>query len=363
VSLRAAQHDAAPQPETLVRAELCSPPPTGTAGIAIVQLSGPARGLDLVLGAMGAPELALGECRLWRWIGVDEVVLARIATKRALVFPHAGQAVLMRVWAALAEAGVQRRPAQPARDIESRVQAALARAASPLAIDLLLEQPARWARLGVTTIDEAAERVYPGEMPALDARRLRRLLEPPTVVITGPPNIGKSSLLNALAGRRVSIVADEPGTTRDHVGVELELAGLVVRAIDAPGVDGEVDFESAGREDTTGGILREAQRLSARVAQSADLVLVCASGRARGGMVGDVDEPAKPPIGGPPTIGVGLRCDVGPAPEWVDLQTSVRTRQGLEALTLATRQALVPDALLADGRAWRFWLDEASASA
>ncbi len=56
--------------------------------------------------------------------------------------------------------------------------------------------------------------------PASEARDrvLRRLIDPPLVVAIGPPNIGKSSLLNALAGRSVALVADEAGTTRDHVG-------------------------------------------------------------------------------------------------------------------------------------------------
>lgn len=45
----------------------------------------------------------------------------------------------------------------------------------------------------------------------------------PQVAIVGRPNVGKSSLLNMLAGRRVSIVDDQPGVTRDRVGIQLEL--------------------------------------------------------------------------------------------------------------------------------------------
>ena len=45
------------------------------------------------------------------------------------------------------------------------------------------------------------------------------------VVIAGPPNVGKSSLINRLAGREAAIVTDIPGTTRDPIDVALELNG------------------------------------------------------------------------------------------------------------------------------------------
>src|SRR3954470_11992943 len=45
----------------------------------------------------------------------------------------------------------------------------------------------------------------------------------PVLSIVGRPNVGKSSLLNALVGKRVSIVQDEPGVTRDRVSIPLQL--------------------------------------------------------------------------------------------------------------------------------------------
>lgn len=69
------------------------------------------------------------------------------------------------------------------------------------------------------------------------------------VVIVGPPNAGKSSLLNALAGRDVAIVTDEPGTTRDLLEVALDLGGLKVVLTDTAGLrDGGGRVEQIGIE-------------------------------------------------------------------------------------------------------------------
>src|SRR5690606_29621187 len=127
------------------------------------------------------------------------------------------------------------------------------------------------------------------------SRLLNRLVTPPTVVALGPPNIGKSTLLNALAKRGVAIVADQPGTTRDHVGVRLDLGGLVVTYIDTPGID------AAGAGDA---IQREAQELALSAAASADLVLLCAD--ATSGFLA-------PPTGSGEALRVGLRADLGTA--------------------------------------------------
>ena len=57
-----------------------------------------------------------------------------------------------------------------------------------------------------------------------------------SVALVGPPNVGKSSLLNALANRPAAIVSNIPGTTRDIVEVSLNVAGYVVRVTDTAGV-------------------------------------------------------------------------------------------------------------------------------
>jgi len=70
------------------------------------------------------------------------------------------------------------------------------------------------------------------------------------VVITGPPNVGKSSLLNRLSGSNRAIVSDQPGTTRDLLDVELVLSGVPVRFIDTAGIragGGAVEREGVAR--------------------------------------------------------------------------------------------------------------------
>ena len=81
-------------------------------------------------------------------------------------------------------------------------------------------------------------------------RRGERLRDGFRVVIAGPPNAGKSSLLNALARRDVAIVSEEAGTTRDVIEVHLDLGGLPVIVTDTAGIraaQGAVEAEGIRR--------------------------------------------------------------------------------------------------------------------
>ncbi|MBP3955088.1 50S ribosome-binding GTPase [Gemmata sp. G18] len=74
----------------------------------------------------------------------------------------------------------------------------------------------------------------------------RHLTEPWKVVIAGPPNVGKSSLINALAGYQRSVVSEVAGTTRDVVSVRVALEGWPVELIDTAGLRDATGLEAEG---------------------------------------------------------------------------------------------------------------------
>lgn len=147
-----------------------------------------------------------------------------------------------------------------------------------------------------------------------------RVREGVTVVLTGPPNAGKSTLLNALARRAVAIVSPRAGTTRDPIEVQLDLEGLLVTCVDTAGLrdtDDPVELE---------GVARARDR-----ARSADLVLWLSDARsplAPDPALGD---------GRTPVWRVATHADLGPAADPADFAVAAPTGQGLPDLVAALR--------------------------
>lgn len=83
-------------------------------------------------------------------------------------------------------------------------------------------------------------------------------------VIAGPPNTGKSTLLNCLCGRQKAIVTGIKGTTRDYVSAECRIGKLCVELFDTAGLD----------DLLTATIEKESQRRTTKILETADLVLL-----------------------------------------------------------------------------------------
>jgi tRNA modification GTPase len=95
----------------------------------------------------------------------------------------------------------------------------------------------------------------------------RRFRDGATVVIAGVANVGKSRLLNRLAGEERAIVTEIPGTTRDYLHADIPVGGVPVTLID-----------TAGLRETTDPVEREGVRRSREIVATADLVLFVLDG-------------------------------------------------------------------------------------
>jgi len=127
------------------------------------------------------------------------------------------------------------------------------------------------------------------------SRIAKRIIEGVRIVIAGPPNSGKSTLLNCLAGQAQVIVSDTAGTTRDWVSVTCLIDPLRVEFVDTAGLDDGL----ACRDD----IERAAQGITNKLLDSCDLVLY----------VQDILADSQPPaisVGRAPIVSVYNKSDL-----------------------------------------------------
>jgi tRNA modification GTPase len=138
-----------------------------------------------------------------------------------------------------------------------------------------------------------------------------RLREGLTVVLAGPPNAGKSTLLNALAQRDVAIVSPIAGTTRDTIEVHCDLGGLPV-----------VITDTAGLRDTHDLIEQEGVSRARAKAQDADVVLW---------LVPPEGAETEPPQARR-LLSVATKADLGHVQHDCDLVVSAATGEGISEL-------------------------------
>jgi tRNA modification GTPase len=143
-----------------------------------------------------------------------------------------------------------------------------------------------------------------------DGRRGEILRDGLHVAVIGPPNAGKSSLVNALAQRDVAIVSDIPGTTRDVLEVRLNLKGYPV-----------ILSDTAGLREALDPIEEEGVRRARARATEADLRLLVLDGSVAGGsggLWGDIE--------------VRSKADLNPDRRAAGLWISTKTGEGLNQL-------------------------------
>jgi tRNA modification GTPase len=150
--------------------------------------------------------------------------------------------------------------------------------------------------------------------------------ELPMVVFAGPPNIGKSSLVNALVGREAALVADERGTTRDWIEARLHNdTGPRCLLVDVAGLD------DAAPELSPDAIAAEAVARARAAIARADVIIACR----------DTTSSAPPDAAPQGAIRVVTRCDLAQATLPADaIATSSRTGVGIDELKNAILAAV-----------------------
>ncbi len=156
-----------------------------------------------------------------------------------------------------------------------------------------------------------------------DARRGELVREGLFITVIGPPNAGKSSLVNALAGRDVAIVAESAGTTRDVIEVRMDLGGYAV-----------VLADTAGLRAASEAVEAEGVRRALARAEVADLVLVLLDGSDQNASVNLPENMVNKPI-----LTVWNKVDLPWPLRRGGLKLSLKTGEGLEAVIAALAAA------------------------
>jgi tRNA modification GTPase len=262
---------------------MCVLTPPGRGAVATVALAGADAAAAVgwffrASSGRSAGELVVGRTYHGRWateLG-EEIVVCRTATDEFEIHCHGGPTAIKSIAENLSAAGAMEvgwrnwTTRQTDGAIEHEAFVALTAARTERAANILLDQ---WqgalrqelrgilADCGRSDVERAHDRLR----ELADRESLgRRLTRPSQVVLAGLPNVGKSSLINALVGYERTIVFDEPGTTRDVVTAEIAVDGLPIVLSDTAGLRASNDpLEEAGM-----GLARE------RLASSDVVILV-----------------------------------------------------------------------------------------
>jgi tRNA modification GTPase len=272
----------------------------------------------------------------------EDVVLCRRSEDSVELHCHGGYAAVARIQEAFIQRGCaslswQDWVADQEEDpLAAAARIALANARTERTAAVLLDQYHGALRQAVETIRlalEAGDRA--GARQGLDALLARadlgrHLVEPWRVALAGPPNVGKSSLINALVGYQRAIVHPTVGTTRDVVSATTAIDGWPVELSDTAGLrQGGEPIEQAGVE------------MARRHLASADLVLLVFDASRPWSQADDA-----PPNAWPGALVIHNKCDLplcGDARRPDGRLTSALTGEGIGELVAAIAGRLAPD--------------------
>lgn len=263
----------------------CEMTPAGRGAVASVGITGDLSRLDappaLFHAANGrlAADQPVNRICFGQWGGdsPEDVVACRTGESLIEIHCHGGRAAVDRILRDLGERGfaiLQQHAFTALHDspLEMECRGAMLRAVTRRTMALLAAQHSLWtaalSELVQALTGPPAQIRWSRHQQLLDeslrwTRFAAHLTQPRSVVLFGRPNVGKSSLINALLGYTRSIVYDEPGTTRDVITADTALDGWPVQFSDTAGL------RHSSEEIEAAGIVRARQRL-----EQADLKLL-----------------------------------------------------------------------------------------
>ena len=325
--------------------------PLGRGAVATISVDGPGSMAAVDRFFRPAISIRLGDAAIGRilvghWQSLDsaieEVVICRRAEQRIEVNCHGGQAAWQAILASLQKLGgriTEQKSWLEQRAIDSIQRAAwlaLQNASTPRVAGILLDQfrgalKERIAQV-VQLIDQSSIAAAVGQLEKIlgFAELGFHLTQPWRVVVAGPPNVGKSSLINAMLGYERAIVYDQPGTTRDVLTAMTALDGWPIELID-----------TAGLRNTSDPIEAEGVSRAQAELQSADLIVLVTDHETSIDEFLDWDWTDF----GERTVMVANKAELGvgtAAPKnWI--RTSAVTGLGLQDLMRTLVERLVPD--------------------
>ncbi len=196
-------------------------------------------------------------------LGSDEVVLARTASDTIEVHCHGGRRVVRWVTEQFLTNGCLERAAHTQNEGHDLLQRAPTLRTASIILDQLNGAFAREVRRILALLETDPPAAYQSlqQLTELGSTIGAHLIAPWPVVVSGPPNVGKSSLVNAIVGYQRSVVSATAGTTRDTVTARTAFDGWPVELTDTAGFREALGLEAEGIE------------LAARAREAADVVL------------------------------------------------------------------------------------------